>query len=404
MSGRDRRRRQPHRGRARQRPDAGPSAVGRRFEVVCGSWAHGGHVVARLDAAEPEVGGTVVFVRHALPGEPVTVEITEGAVGDRFLRGDAVAVHTPSPERVPAPCPVAGPGLCGGCDLQHVSLEAQRALKAGVVAEQLRRLAGLEREVVVEPLREDEDGLRWRTRVRFHRLPDGGLGLRAFRSHTVVPVADCLVRATDAVVSVEGEWEPPRTVIEQVGAYGYAVDEAGFWQAHKDAPEVFVATVLELAGVVPGDRVLDLFAGVGLFAAPLADAVGETGAVLAVEGDPTAASLASSNLAAHPGARAVQGSVADVLAAEVDAGSTYDVVVLDPPRAGAKRRVLEQVVALGPRTVVHVACDPAAFARDAAILAEHGYALADLRAFDAFPMTHHVEVVGRFVDVPVEVP
>ena len=390
--------------RARERAPQGPSAAGRRFRVTCGSWAHGGHVVARLDPSEPEVGGTVVFVRHALPGEVVTVAITEGVVGDRFLRGDAVEVHTASPDRVEAPCPVAGPGLCGGCDLQHVRLEAQREAKAAVVLEQLRRLARIDTEVTVEPLRPDEDGLRWRTRVGFHRTRDGRLGMRAHRSHRIIPVEDCLVRAPDAVISVRGEWEPPKTVIEQVGTYGFAVDGAGFWQAHRDAPRVFVDTVLQMAELRPGDQVVDLFSGVGLFSAPIADAVGETGAVLAVEGDQVAAGLAAGNLASWPWARVGPGAVVDVLAIEVDHGSSYDVVVLDPPRVGAKRKVLEQVVALGPRTVVHVACDPAAFARDAAILAEHGYVLADLRAFDAYPMTHHVEVIGKFVDVPVEVP
>ena len=390
--------------RSRERAANGPSVAGRRFEVTCGPWAHGGHVVARLDASEPELGGTVVFVRHALPGEQVTVLLTEGHVGDRFLRGDAVEVHTTSPDRVAPPCPVAGPGLCGGCDLQHVRLEAQREIKAGVVAEQLRRLAGIDADVVVEPLRPEEDGLRWRTRVGFHRLPDGRLGMRAHRSHRVVAVEDCLVRAPDAVVTVRGEWEPPKTVIEQVGTYAFAVDGAGFWQAHRDAPSVFVGTVLEMAELRPGDQVADLFSGVGLFSLPLAEAVGDTGAVLAVEGDEVAAGLAASNLSTYPQARVSPGAVADVLALEVDHGSTFDVVVLDPPRVGAKRKVVEQVVALGPRTVVYVACDPAAFARDAAVLAEHGYALADLRAFDAYPMTHHVEVIGKFVNVPVEMP
>jgi tRNA/tmRNA/rRNA uracil-C5-methylase (TrmA/RlmC/RlmD family) len=228
--------------------------------------------------------------------------------------------------------------------------------------------------------------------------------MRAHRSHDLVPVEDCLVRAPDAVVSVRGEWEAPKTVIEQVGGYALAVDAGGFWQAHRDAPSVFVETVMAMAEVRPGDQVADLYSGVGLFAVPLADAVGETGAVLAVEGDEVAAALATTNLSAYPRARVAPGAVADILALEVDHGSTYDVVVLDPPRVGAKRKVLEQVVALGPRTVVHVACDPAAFARDAAILAEHGYALAGLRAFDAYPMTHHVEVIAKFVDVPVEVP
>ena len=112
--------------------------VGSRLEGVVGPVAHGGHCVLRQE------DGPVVFVRHTLPGERVVVEITEGAEGDRFWRGDAVEVLEASPDRVEAPCRFSGPGLCGGCDLQHVRLPAQRALKAGVVREQMVRLAGLE--------------------------------------------------------------------------------------------------------------------------------------------------------------------------------------------------------------------------------------------------------------------
>ncbi len=117
--------------------------AGERFEVEVGAVAHGGHFVARHE-------GRVVFVRHALPGERVTVEITEDS--GRFLRGDAVEIHEASPARVTPPCPFAGPGACGGCDFQHVDLAEQRLLKAAVVREQLSRLAGLDREVVVEPV------------------------------------------------------------------------------------------------------------------------------------------------------------------------------------------------------------------------------------------------------------
>jgi len=139
--------------------------VGERFTVEVGPVAHGGHFVARLPAPDSRV----VFVRHALPGERVVVEITEGTDPNRYWRGDAVVVESPSPDRVEAPCPVAGPGLCGGCDLQHVSLSRQRDLKGEVVAEQLRRLAGLDVSVVVEAVPGDEDGLRWRTRTRYAR-------------------------------------------------------------------------------------------------------------------------------------------------------------------------------------------------------------------------------------------
>ena len=371
--------------------------MGERYEVVTGPVAHGGHVVARLPTELPRVGGSVVFVRHALPGERVTVQVTDGAPGDRFLRADAVEVHEPSPDRVVPPCPWAGPGRCGGCDFQHVDLAAQRRLKGDVVAEQLRRLAGVERPVVVEPVPGDVTGLDWRTRMRFATTPDGRLGLRAARSRRVVPVDRCLIAAPDALVLVEGEGrrEP---VVEEVLGRRFSVAADGFWQAHRGAPATLVEAVLDAAAPRPGEVVLDLFCGVGLFTAFLADAVGPAGRVVGVEGDRSAVEHAAHNLADQPWAEVVRGSVDEVLAEARYASplDRADVVVLDPPREGAKRRVLEPVTALGPRTVVLVACDPASFARDAVLLAEAGYRLAGMRAFDLFPMTQHVEVVGTF--------
>lgn len=361
--------------------------------------AHGGHCVARLAAEVPEVGGTVVFVRHALPGERVSVVITEGSVGDRFLRGDAVAILDAAADRVRPPCPYAGPGLCGGCDFQHVDLTAQRRLKGQVVAEQLRRLAGLEvHHVEVEAVRGDETGLGWRSRMRFHPRSDGRLGLRAHRSHQVVPIDRCLIQAPNAVTVVpaggdEGG-QAGGVVVETVLGREFTVAREGFWQPHVGAPEVLVSAVLDAAALVPGDTVVDLYSGVGLFSAFLAEAVGSSGRVVAVEGDPVAGEHAAGNLAAHPWAEVIVGPVDRVLSRS--GPESADVVVLDPPREGARRRVVEQVAALRPRIVVHVACDPAAFARDTGILAEHGYALDGLRAFDLFPMTQHVEVVGTF--------
>jgi tRNA/tmRNA/rRNA uracil-C5-methylase (TrmA/RlmC/RlmD family) len=337
----------------------------------------------------------VVFVRHALPGERVTVRLTEGAVGDRFLRGDAVQVHRASPDRVPRPCPYAGPGRCGGCDLQHVDLDAQRRLKAGVVAEQLRRIAGVDRDVVVEAVPGDEDGLRYRTRMRFHRLPDGRLGLRKHRSRELVAIDDCRIQAPDAVVTVEGE-EPAAgdVVVEHVAGHRLEVDRAGFWQVHRGAPALLAGAVLDGARVQAGERVLDLYCGVGLYTVPLAEATGARGHVLGVEGDRVAAAHATANVAAYPWVEVVRGSVDRVLARLPLDGC--DVVVLDPPREGARRPVVEAVAGLTPSRVVHVACDPASFARDVALFAEVGYALDTVRAFDLFPMTHHVEVVGTF--------
>jgi tRNA/tmRNA/rRNA uracil-C5-methylase (TrmA/RlmC/RlmD family) len=368
--------------RTRARSPRGRSRAGERFTVEVGPVAHGGHCVARL--ADGPDQGRVVFVRHAIPGERVEVEVTEGTDGDRFWRADAVTVLKASPDRVLAPCPVAGPGLCGGCDFQHVKLSRQRRLKGDVVAEQLRRLAGIERHVTVEAVPGDLEGLRWRTRTRFARLPDGGTAMRKHRSHELVPVEDCLI-------ATPGASEPSLfEVVEAAGrTHEFRVAGDGFWQVHPGAPPVLVETVLAMLDPKPEERVLDLYAGVGLFTAFLADRVG-TGRVVAVEGHPGAARDAVANLPRE--VRVLTGDVGRVLRDRLD--EPFDLVVLDPPREGARRAVVEQVVDRAPRAAAYVACDPAALARDVAVFAEHGYALTDLRAFDLFPMTHHVECVA----------
>ena len=360
---------------ARQRSPRGRSLVGERYDVEVGPVAHGGHFVARHD-------GRVLFVRHALPGERVVVEVTDGSDGDRFLRADAVQVLSASADRVTPPCPYAGPALCGGCDFQHISLSAQRELKATVVREQLQRLAKLDVPVTVEQVPGDQEGLRWRTRVQWAHTPDGRRGFRKHRSHDVVPVDDCLITVHDAR-------DGAGVITEQVRGHEFQVDADGFWQVHPGAPEVLVDAVMAGLDPKPGERALDLYAGVGLFSVFLAEAVGVTGSVVAVEGDRRAVEHAADNLSSYPAARVLRGRI-DGSIGEL---GPVDLVVLDPPREGAKRAVVEAVVGMGPRRVAYVACDPAALARDLAIFAEHGYSIASLRAFDLFPMTHHVETV-----------
>lgn len=359
----------------RARKARGRSRAGERFEAEVGPVAHGGHCVVRL----PEPESRVVFVRHAIPGERVVLEITEGTDGDRFWRADAVEVLDPSPDRVVPPCPYAGPGRCGGCDLQHVALGRQRALKADVVREQLARLARLDVDVVVEEVPGDRDGLHWRTRQRYAHLPDGRRAMRQHRSHDLVAVDECLLEA-------------PHASDHAARGEVFEVADGGFWQVHPGAADVLVDAVLEVLEPRPGEACLDLYAGVGLFARFLADAVGDAARVVAVEGDARASALSVRNV---PGLRARSGDVAEVLATSYD--EPFDLVVLDPPREGAKRAVVEQVVDRRPRAVAYVACDPAALARDVAIFAEHGYDLVGLRAFDLFPMTHHVECVAHLV-------
>jgi len=388
------RRRRPSRT-PRPKQARGRSRVGERFEAVAGPIAHGGHVVVRVptgatgSTGEPE--SRVVFVRHALPGERVVLEITEGTDGDRFWRADAVEVLEAAPGRVIPPCPYAGPHKCGGCDFQHVAPSTQLELKAAVLREQLLRLARLDPadpllDTPVEPVPNDADapdGLRWRTRQSYARTPSAQRAMRLHRSHDVIPIEDCLIARTDAR-------EPaPGTVTEHVLGKDFTVAADGFWQVHPGAPPTLVTTVLDLLDPRPGESVLDLYAGVGLFAAFLREQVGAEGRVVAIEGDRRASELSRLNV---PAAEVTAGDVGQVLATSY--GDPVDLVVLDPPREGARRAVVERVVARTPRAVAYVACDPAALARDVAIFAEHGYRLRALRAFDLFPMTHHFECVA----------
>jgi tRNA/tmRNA/rRNA uracil-C5-methylase (TrmA/RlmC/RlmD family) len=437
MSEVDRRRRAggPRRVPARrprppERPD-GP-LLGMEVEVDVGPVAHGGHCVARHE-------GRVVFVRHALPGERVRVLVTEDT-GRSYCRGDAIAVLSPSPDRVEPPCPHAGPGRCGGCDWQHATGTAQRALKAAVVREQLTRLAGRP-DVPVEVEAVPGGLLGWRTRVRYAVGPDGHTGLHRHRSGRLEPVHVCPL-GTDAVAATsagEHRWpgaaavrvvastggdrallvDPaapagtdadsygldgwggpagqstligPPVVTERAAGREWRVSTGGFWQVHPAAADTLAACVLAMLAPRPGETALDLYAGAGLFAGVLADRVGPAGRVIAIEADPAAAADAIRNLAGTPWAAVRAARVTTGLLGGL--GVRPDVVVLDPPRTGAGPDLLTATLALHPRAVAYVACDPAALARDLKAAAKAGYTLAALRAFDLFPMTHHVECVA----------
>lgn len=380
----------------------GENIVGTVVELEVGPVAHGGHCVARHE-------GQVVFVRHALPGELVHARITEQNA--KYLRADAVQVLTASPHRVEAPCPYAGPGLCGGCDFQHANIVEQRRLKATVVSDTLRRIGGIERTVVMES--PGDDGLGWRTRMRY-AVVDGRPGMYAHRSHELVPVDRCLIAHQDtpevlgqrwpgvssvqAVVSSEGKTavltdeDPTGRVVEMVRDRRFRVEAGGFWQVHPAAPEMLVDAVLSGLEPEAGETALDLYSGVGLFAAFLAEA---GCVVLAVEGDKDAVKNARRNLHDLPDVTLETGDVDRVLNDAAGQGLEHvDLVVLDPPRTGAGNDVVRRIAALTPRRVGYVACDPAALARDLKTFGKLGYGIASLRAFDLFGMTHHIECVA----------
>lgn len=183
-------------------------------------------------------------------------------------------------------------------------------------------------------------------------------------------------------------------VTERVSGQTFTLSARGFWQVHPGAASTFSEQVLTWLDPRPGERALDLYSGVGLFAVPLAEAVGLSGSVLAVEAEAEATAAAQRHLAAYPWAEAVAEPTERALRRLVDAGERADVVVLDPPRTGAGAEVLRAVAALGPRAVVYVACDPAALGRDVRTARELGLELVSLRVLDAFPMTQHVECLA----------
>lgn len=402
-------------------------------ELEAGPIAAGGGCVARAD------DGRVVFVRHCLPGERVRAVITEETKS--YLRADAVEITHSSPDRVPPPCPYAGPGRCGGCDWQHVAVEAQRSLKASLVAEQLRRLAGIERVIEVEEVPGAPDGLGWRTRVRFGIDDAGRVGLHRHRSHELEPVDHCLIAsAAVEAIGVESHLWPdvddlevfasdesgesvlsltsrsrrlrglpsldtglvvngrvargPERLVFRVLQRRYEVSSGVFWQVHPGAANALARAVLDGLDAQPGDRVADLFAGAGLFAGLVGDVVGATGSVLAVERDRWACADAARNTSDQPHVEVLKAAVTPALVSERLGG--VDLIVLDPSREGAGRPVMTSLVALqpGPRRVVYVACDPASFARDLRVVIDSGWALRSLRAFDLFPMTEHIEIAA----------
>lgn len=391
---------------------------GDTVEVTVGPPAHGGHCVARIGGEH----GRVVFVRHALPGERVTAEITELHKG--YLRADAIEVHDASPDRVAPPCPYAHAHGCGGCDLQHVTDAGQLGWKTAVVREQLTRLGGLSAEQI------DELGVRverlpggllgWRTRVRYAVDAAGRPGLLQHRSHQVVPIDRCRIAHPDLqALDVTGHTWPDADAVEVVASSGgdvsvlarpgglltgppqvreraagreWQLPAGSFWQVHPAAADTLVATVLEMLRPAPGETAWDLYGGAGLFAAAVAQRT--KARVTVVESAPAGVVAARANLADLTGVEVVEAKVETALARRRVTGPV-DLVVLDPPRTGAGARVVRAIVAARPRAVAYVACDPAALARDVATFIAAGWHLTGLRGFDCFPMTQHIECVAH---------
>lgn len=419
--------------------------VGQIVDLEITDAAHGGVFVGRLD-------GRVVFTADAIPGERVRARLTDVSKPS-FWRAETVEVTDASPHRQRHIWPEADidrdpADRPGGAEFGHIDLAHQREIKRHILATALQRTGRLEPPVEFEGPRaasvgnhvvaEQPDGTRWRTRVSLHVDDDGRVGAYAARSHRVIPTetlplataaieraaaalgrpapgrvdlvqpADGHVRilvhpSTDAARKGRAARRSNEVVVEHVGARRFRVDADGFWQVHRLAASTLTTVVAEeLADDVdPDGWHLDLYGGVGLFGALLGDFAGPAARITSVEGNERATEHAGENLAEWVGARAETARVDRWTRALRQTISERDrerlargTVVLDPPRTGAGAAVVDDLAALGPASIVYVACDPVALARDLARFAGHGYRTDRVRGIDLFPHSHHMEAVA----------
>ncbi|PJE20559.1 MAG: 23S rRNA methyltransferase [Mycobacterium sp.] len=383
--------------------------------LVTGAPANGGSCIAHHE-------GRVVFVRYALPGERVRARVT--ADRGSYWHAEVVEVLEPSADRTDSLCPIAGAGGAGCCDLAFVAPAAARDLKAQVVANQLDRLGGHSWSGPAEPL-SDAGSTGWRTRVRLDVGSDRRPGFHRYHSDELVTDLRCgqlpsgmLDGLSGAdwpagahlhvVVDDDGERHVLRTLrqgkrtvskviegnyhaVQRVGARSWRVPVTAFWQSHRDGARVYSELVADWAQPASGATAWDLYGGAGVFAAVLGAAVGESGRVLSVDTARGASGAARAALADLPQVEVVTESVRRALAGQAESAG---VAVLDPPRTGAGREVIDLLAAADVPRVVHIGCEAASFARDVGLYRERGYAVEKLRVFDAFPLTHHVECVA----------
>jgi 23S rRNA (uracil1939-C5)-methyltransferase len=381
-------------------------------------------------------------VPYAIPGETVRVEIVERH--KRWAQARLLEVLQPSPHRVEPPCPFFGAGKCGGCHFQHIDYGAQAEFKRQVVVDQMGRVGGLV-DVNVQDIIGAAEPWGYRNHVQFSLTPDGHLGFLTADTHHVVPVRECLLLEPlldDLWTALDIEWPqlhrlslrcgsatgdlmgifeldhyedfdiqvdfPVSCVllladgevavlmgnpylVEHVAGRDFRVSAGSFFQVNTGGAEVLVSLVSDYLAPSGDETLVDLYCGVGLFGLALADRVAR---VVGVEADPSAAIDFRYNAQGLDHVQLVEG-VAKTSLPRVE--GPVDLLVLDPPRSGAGRRVVGEMARLAPRRIAYVSCDPATLARDARYLTEAGYQLEEVQPVDLFPQTYHVESVALFV-------
>lgn len=383
--------------------------VGDIITLDIGTIANGGHFIARHN-------DQIIFVRHSITGEKANVKIT--AVNSKFAFGDAVEILKKSKDRVNAPCKYAHPEGCGGCDFQHIDLKTQLNFKKIVIQDQFKRIAKID----INPdliSADSNNGLNWRSRLNLGISENKKLGLRSHKSNKIIEIDECLIALkeinnldvfnkhwenndnikiscsseNDITISHLGEKISGSDKLKEVVEDNkFNISPQSFWQSHKSAPGIILEQVLKFANIKKGERVCDLYGGVGLFTLPISKIIGENGEVHLIETNKACIDDANEMFADLKNIFIHHGTVEQKLGSI----KKIDTIILDPPRNGISKQVINQMIEKKPHTIVYVSCNPSTLARDTKILLNNKYELTNVVGLDLFPMTHHVECVTSF--------
>lgn len=363
-----------------------------------------------------------MFVPFGIPGETVNARITQDK--GRFARAEIVEVLETAPIRVEPRCKHFL--RCGGCHWQHVDYPAQLDFKRQVVIDQFARIGGL-RDVTVHPVIASADPFYYRSHVTFHVNADGQPAFIAADDHSLLPIEECHIIQPEllafsqqpSALSFQGA-DRVRVQIGTMGepiAFPFNTDDdstavstqrtalsteytvlghtfrctaGGFFQVNLAQAAKLVELVLGYLAPRPEDRILDLYAGVGLFTAFLAE---QARHVSTIESFPPAVADARHNLTAFQNVEMHEGKVETLLP---NLKGKFTAVVADPPRAGMDATALNALISRSLPRLVYVSCDPATLARDAKKLVAAGYQLREVQPVDMFPQTYHIESVAFF--------
>jgi 23S rRNA (uracil1939-C5)-methyltransferase len=381
---------------------AGPVlSIGAEIELVTVDVSYQGHCVARVD-------GEVVLVDYAIPGERVLVRIERRKRG--LWLGRTLEVLDASDDRVTARCRYYGE--CGGCQWQHIGHERQLALKKGIVVDQMRRVGRFDQPPVLDVMPSPAPWF-YRNQLRMTADADGVLGLARRLSNDHVRVDECVVSDTginrrltklqssapagaltlraalntgETLVARRDETQP--VFHEEVGGRRFRISAQSFFQVNTHTAELIVLEVRKRLALQPRDRLLDAYAGVGVYSALFGE---DVASVVAVEESSSAVADGMHNTLHVRNMRYYQGHVEDVLPR---LKGRFDAAVVNPPRAGLRPAAVEWLLAHPAERVVYVSCDPSTLARDLRLLVGGGYQLHDVQPIDQFPQTYHVECVA----------